>query len=293
MWTLVVLLLVFHLGAGWYYSSRIINEGFTPDPNAIEEVSGNYSLESVTYQSTAGEFDAWHLPGSGTTWVIHVHGLNVTPAEPEPVFEAIQQAGYHQLAITYRNDQGQPADPSAMFQYGATEWEDVLGAVEFARSMGAEDIVFAGYSTGASHVLSYAYRHNFDDIAGLILDSPNIDMADTVDYRASIEPLPVVPFNVPPTVAPIARFFTSLRIGVNWISIDYVEKAERSLRVPVLIFHGTEDDSIPVRQAEGLVDAQPSLVRLVRVEGAGHVDSFNTNNGGYLAEVLTFLSGLD
>lgn len=291
-WGLVALLLVFHATGGWGYSSRIIEDGFTPQPDPIAVPSGGYDLEEVVYQSPLGEMDAWHLPAAGTTWVIHIHGLNATPAEPEVLFEPLQDAGYPQLAITYRNDEGQPQDPSGYFGYGATEWEDILGAFEFARANGAQDIVLAGYSTGASHALSYAFRHNFEEIAGIITDSANVDMGWTVDYRGSQEDLPVMGLPVPSTMAWVAKFFTSLRIDVNWKSIDYIERAERSLRVPLLAIHGIDDDSIPVEQSIALAEAQPDLVELWEVEGAGHVDSFNTDYEGYVSRVLTFLEGV-
>jgi pimeloyl-ACP methyl ester carboxylesterase len=288
-WGLITLILVVHVGGGWHYSSRIIDDDFTPDPDPIVIPDGDFELIEVVYESGLGEMDAWHLPASGTTWVIHVHGLNATPAEPEVLFAPLQGAGYPQLAITFRNDENQPPDPSGYFHYGATEWEDLSGAVEYARANGALEIVLAGYGSGASHALSYVFRHNFDDLGGLILDSANIDLGSTVDYRGSTEKLPVLPINVPPTISWVAKFFTSLRIDVNWKSLDYIDKADRSLRVPVLAIHGVEDDSIPIAQSIALAEAQPDLVQLVQVEGAGHVDSFNTDLEGYLSAVLTFL----
>lgn len=288
-WVLVAAVLLVHVGGGWYYSNRIIDDGFTPDPGEVEGPGGEYTLSQVTYDTPIGAMDAWYLPAPGTTWVIHIHGLNATPAEPETLFQPLQEAGYPQLAITYRNDQGQPADPSDYFQYGATEWEDIVGAVEFARDNGAQKVVLAGYSTGASHALSYVFRHNFDVIGGVIVDSANIDMGWTIDYRGSQEDVPLLPINVPPTVGWVAKFFTSLRIGVNWRSLDYIDRAERSLRVPVLAFHGAEDDSIPVEQSIALDEAQPELVDLVVVEGAGHVESFDVDREGYLTAVLAFL----
>jgi hypothetical protein len=288
-WGLIALLLVVHIVGGWQYSNRIIDEAFTPDPGPVTLPDGDYELVEVTYRSALGEMDAWYLPSPGTTWVIHIHGLNATPAQPEVLFQPLQEAGYPQLAITHRNDENQPADPSGYHQYGSTEWEDVLGAVEFARENGAREIVFAGYSTGASHALSYVFRHNFDDIGGVITDSANIDFGATIDYRGSQEKLPLIPLDVPPTMAWVAKFLTSLRIDVNWRSLDYVEKAERSLRVPVLAIHGTDDDSIPIDQSLELQEAQPDLVDVFEVEGAGHVESFDTDFDGYLAAVLAFL----
>jgi len=288
-WGLVAFLLVVHVAGGWGYSGRIIEDAFTPDASAIEIPTGDYELAEVVYETPLGDMEAWHLPAQGTTWVIHIHGLNATPAEPEVLFQPLQEAGYPQLSITYRNDEGQPPDPTGFFRYGATEWEDVSGAVEFARANGAEEIVFAGYSTGASHALSYAFRHNFDDVAGIITDSANIDLGATIDFRGSQEDLPVIGLPVPPTMSWVAKFFTSLRIDVNWKAIDYIEKAKRSLRVPVLAIHGTADDSIPVDQSIELAESQPDLVEVVQVEGAGHVESFTTDFDGYVSHVLAFL----
>lgn len=288
-WSLIAVILIVHVGGGWIYSNRIIDDGFTPNPNPVVLTSGDYELEEVTYDSPLGPMDAWYLPASGSTWVIYVHGLNATPAEPEVLFAPIQDAGYPQLSITYRNDEGQPADPSGYFQYGATEWEDVLAASEYAKANGADEIVYIGYSSGASHILSYAYRHDFDEIAGLVTDSGNIDMGSTVDYRGSLEDLPVIPLPVPVTMTWVAKFLTSLRIDVNWRSLDYIEKANRSLRVPVLAIHGTADESIPPSQSIDLAEAQPDLVELFLVEGAGHVESFDVDYDEYVSRLLAFL----
>jgi uncharacterized protein len=292
IWGLVALVFVAHVVGGWQYSNRIIDEAFTPNPGEVTVPSGDYQLSQVTYRTPLGDMDAWYLPAPGTTWVIHVHGLNDTPAEPEHLFQTLQESGFQQLAIAYRNDANQPTDPSDRHQYGVTEWEDLAGAVEFARENGADDIVFVGYSTGASHALSYVFRHNFDDIAGVIVDSGNIDLGSTIDFRGSQEDLPVIPMKLPVTMAWVAKFFTSLRVDVNWRSLDYIDKAERSLRVPVLAIHGTDDQSVPISESIALQEAQPELVDLVTVEGAGHVDSFNTDFDGYIAAVLEFLSSV-
>ncbi len=288
-WVLVAVVFVAHVAGGWTFSNRIIDESFTPTPGPIVVPNGDYELVEVTYDTPLGEMDAWYLPAPGTTWVIHIHGLNASPAEPEVLFGPLQGAGYQQLAIAYRNDQNQPADPSGYHQYGVTEWEDIAAAVEYARDNGASAVILAGYSTGASHALSYVYRHNFDYLAGVITDSANIDLGSTIDFRASREPLPVLPINMPPSMSWVAKFFTSLSIDVNWKSIDYITKAERSLRVPVLAIYGAEDDSVPTGQSIALDEANTERVRLVEVPGAGRVQSLETDNEGYLTAVLSFL----
>jgi pimeloyl-ACP methyl ester carboxylesterase len=138
-------------------------------------------------------------------------------------------------------------------------------------------------------VLSYVFQHQLDEVAGVVTDSANIDMGSTVDFRASQENLPILPVRVPATMAWVAKFFTSLRIDVNWKSIDYIEKASRSLRVPVLAIYGTADESIPNEQSIELADAQPDLVELYEVQGAGHVASFDVDYQGYVDRLLEFL----
>jgi fermentation-respiration switch protein FrsA (DUF1100 family) len=290
LWGIVALLVLGHLGGGWYFSDELIDRAFEPSPEATEAPTGEYQLSEVVYLSTLGNMDAWHLPAASSTWVIHVHGKDATPAEAEHLFAPLQQAGYPQLAITYRNDAGQPGDPSGYHRYGAAEWEDVAAAVAFANANGATGIVLSGFGSGASHILSYVYRNDLEQNRGIIMDSPNIDMADTVDFWASREPVPLLPINIPPTVTEIAKFFTSLRIGVNWRTIDYVEDAEVTLHVPTLVQHGTGDESVPVGQSIVFAEASPALVRLVTVAGAGHLKLYEADPEKYLREVLGFLA---
>lgn len=290
LWSVVALLAVAHVGGGWYFSGRLIDDGFVPNPDVVVAPVGDFEIEEVSYGSSLGQMDALYLPASGTTWVIHVHGKGGTPAEAENLLGPIQQAGYPQLSITYRNDESQPLDPSGYYQYGATEWDDVRGAFEFAESNGAEAVVFSGFSTGSSHVLSFLFRHNFDEIRGLIFDAPNIDFGDTVNFKFGQTDMPVLPMKVPKTVTWAAKFITSLRMGVNWKTIDYVDKSSVSLRIPVLVHHGTEDQSVPIDQSVAFVEAAPDLVRLIPVQGASHVGSYDANPEEYIDTVLSFLA---
>lgn len=291
-WTLVALALVFHVVGGWYFSNELIDDGFVPTPDPIAVVQGDYELEEVTYTSPLGAMDAWYLPADGTTWVIHVHGLGATPAEAEPLFAPLQDSGYQQLSITYRNDEGQPVDPSGYYQYGATEWEDVSAAADYAAANGAEAIVLSGFSTGAAHAMSFLSREPREIVIGVLLDAPNADLGQTVDFQASQRELPVIPANVPPTLAATAKFITSLRIGINWKQLDYIADAGRTIRQPVLIHHGTNDLSVPLDESLELVEANPDLIQLIQVEGAGHVESFDVDRQKYVDEVIGFLQGL-
>ena len=288
-WTAVAIALVFHLGAGWYHSGLMIEESFQPAPEAVSTPSGDYRVEQVSYEAPLGEFDAWYLPSFRKTWVIHVHGLNSTPGDAEHLFERLQEAGYPQLAITYRNDEAQPADPDGYHRYGSAEHEEIAAAVAHAQDHGAESIVLSGFGAGASHVLAYLARSNLDAVRAAILDSPITDLGAAIDAEITSSDIPVVGLSMPVTVASIARFFTALRIDVNWRTVDYVDDAS-SLRRPVLVHHGTEDGEVPIAQSVSFAEASPSQVTLLQVEGAGHLGSYGADPEKYVDEILSFLS---
>ncbi len=292
LFLVAVVAVLVHLLGGWNYSNVLIADAFEVGEVDAFEVPVEQGIEVVGYSTPLGEMDAWYLPATGTTWVIHVHGKGGSPDEALPLFGPLREAGYPQLAITYRNDPGQPLDPSGYYQYGFTEWQDIESALDYAVANGADEIVLSGFGSGAAHVLSLVYHVSLDRISGLILDSPNLDFSSTVDYTLAQRELPLVPLQVPRTVSEVAKFFTSMRIGVNWKSLDYIDNAGRSFSHPVLIHHGTADARIPIATSRELAAIRPDLVRLVEVEGAGHVESYDVDRDGYVAAVLGFLGSI-
>lgn len=292
-WSVVALAIVFYAAGGWYFSGELIDDAFVIDADPITVTGGDYEMELVEYETELGPMDAWYLPAAGDTWVIHVHGLGATPAEAEPLFAPLQDAGYPQLAITYRNDDGQPQDPSGFYQYGATEYRDISDAVEYALENGAEKVFINAYSTGAAHTLGFVYREVRDRVIGAHFDSPNIDFGETVNYNASQRELPILPFNVPESLSAVAKFMTSLRIGASWRSLDYVDGSADSLKIPVLVHHGTADLTVPIETSIEFAQTNPTLVRLVQVEGAGHVESIDVLGEQYTTAILEFIASLE
>lgn len=281
--------LVVHGFAGWMFSDRIIAEAFTPPSAGHFGDPGVASLpiEVVAYESPLGPIDAWLIDGSRPQWVIHIHGKGASLEEALPAAEALADVGYTQLIIGYRNDPQQPADPSGRYGYGVTEHEDLAAAVQFAVAQGAAEVALVGYSTGGAIALSYLYKNPDVPVRSLVLDSPNADMAATIDLAASREELAFgVP--VPFTVTELARALASLRASINWESLDYVRRLD-GLSVPTLVFHGSEDATVPIDTSRAMAAARPQLVDLVEVEGAGHVGSRAVAGTAYDQRLLAFL----
>lgn len=289
LWLVVVVVLVVHVAAGWVFSGRIIDEAFTP-PEGLEfgQVGATtLPIEAVQYDSPLGPIDAWFVEGNRTQWVVHVHGKGASLEEAVPLAELIADAGYPQLIIGYRNDAGQPADPSGYYGYGLTEHEDLAGAVDWAVDNGAGEVAVVGYSTGAAITLSYLYKNPNAPVRSLVLDSPNADMEATIDLAASQEEL-AFGIPVPFTVTEVARTLASLRASINWESLDYVRRLD-GLSVPALVFHGTDDATVPIETSRAMAAGRPQLIDLVEVEGAGHVRSREVAGAVYDQRVLAFL----
>jgi pimeloyl-ACP methyl ester carboxylesterase len=214
-------------------------------------------IEAIVYQSPLGEMDADLIPGSSDTWAILVHGKNANRRETVRLGLDLSNAGYPMLAITHRNDRDQPADPSGFHRYGVTEWEDLEGAVQYALDNGADRVVLGGLSTGGAVILSFLEKSRLSDrVAGVVLDSPNIDFGATVAYNASQRKLPLVWLKITSSLTWVGKAIASIRFGVHWHDIAYASRAE-SLQAPVLVIHGTEDPAVPVTTSRQFAAARP------------------------------------
>jgi pimeloyl-ACP methyl ester carboxylesterase len=246
--------------------------------------------QSITFESDLGQMGGWYVPGDGDRWVIFVHGKGATPRETLRMMDTI--GSMPMLSIRYRNDEGMPPDPSGFYRYGVTEWTDVEAAVEWALDAGADEIVLAGFSTGAAADLSFMYRSELADrVVGLLLDAPNIDFGRVVDYGASRRSLPLIGLPVPQSLTTVAKFIGALRFDVDWSALDYIDDIEE-IDVPILVFHGTDDTTVPLDVSERLAEASPDLVTLEVFDGAEHVQSWNADPGEYEAAVQQFLADL-
>jgi pimeloyl-ACP methyl ester carboxylesterase len=254
------------------------------------------TFEDVTYTSSLGEMDAWYVPAGDApadTWAIHAHGWRTDRREMLRTLPTFHEAGIDSLVIEYRNDQGAPADPSGLYRFGRTEWQDIEAAVQYSLDHGAERVILVGFSTGATGEFAFLEQSEISDsVVGVVFDSPNIDFGRAVKTEAQQTTLiPGLPFTVPDSLTATAMFIADERFDIGWKAIDYVGH-EHALTVPVLIFHGDADGTVPLSVSTDLAAAYPNLVTLVVTPDADHVRSWNVDPGGYEEQLQKFLSAL-
>jgi len=258
----------------------ITEEAFPDNP----AVALGRAPREVHLTSPAGRFPAWYVEGS-PTWVVLVHGKGSSRTEMLRAMRVPVRLGMSALDITYRNDALLPQDESRRYGWGRTEWEELEAAVVFATSNGARRVVLAGVSMGGAVVASFLERSDkAGSVTGLVLDSPALSLDAAVDLGASKR-------NVPDPVTWTAKRLASLRYGVNWQTIDYLDDTSW-LDVPTLLFHGTSDDRVPFASSAQLAREKSGFVTLEIGDGVEHTESWNRDPAAYESALSRFLVGL-
>jgi hypothetical protein len=262
---------------GWTYQS---------DPSDV-----GLAFDEVSFGSPLGDLGAWRVDaGDGLVWAIHAHGWRASRREALRSLPTYHHEGFTSLVVDYRNDEEAPADPSGLYRFGRTEWEDVEAAVRYALDEGAESIVLVGYSTGAAlHVAFLESSELAATVTAAVYDSPNIDMGATVKHEASKRTIPGTPVPVPGSLTAVAMLIADLRWDIDWRGIGYVERAGDIIEIPTLVFHGVDDDRVPIEVSRRLRDQAPDQIRLIEVEEAGHVTSWNVDSEAYERALAEFL----
>jgi hypothetical protein len=256
-------------------------------------VGRGITFENVTFEGELGQYSAWFVPGDKRTWFIFVHGNSMTRLDGLRILPTVTATGMPTLLPTYRGDDGAPEDPGGRLTYGVHEWRDLESAVRYALDHGADSVVLEGVSMGGAVVVSFLLESPLaSHVSGVILDSPMLDFERSVEFQAGRESVPVVGLPLPGTLVATAEWLATLRFDVDWSRTNYLKRAG-DLRTPILLIHGTADDTVPVETSAELARVRPDLVRdFYVVHGAGHVEAWNASPDEYQRRVLAFLEDL-
>jgi len=170
--------------------------------------------------------------------------------------------GINILAVDYRGygkSEGKPEeagvyrDADAGYDYLTKE-----------RHFRAEDIIIYGHSLGGAVAVNLASRRA---CGGLIVQS-SFTSARAMARR--VLTIPLMEYVVK------SRFDSLQRI--------------RDVHTPILIVHGTRDETVPFEMGEQLFRAAPEPKRFYPIAGAGHNDLMEVGGAGYLACLQRFVT---
>jgi hypothetical protein len=239
----------------------------------------------VGIRGELGTMPAWRVGPRSPTWAILVHGINDDPEVGLRLLPALRRAGLTSLLITYREDLGAPPSPDGLHHMGLTEWRDLEAAARYALAHGARRLVLFGYSMGGSLVTQFMQHSALAGrVVGLVLDAPALDWQRILSFQAS-------EMGLPDFASKPVEWAIGARIDADWGDLDALDHPQ-ALRLPILLFHGTEDQVVPIATSEDLAAELPRWVTFYRVPEADHVESWNVDPRLYERRLGAFLRGI-
>lgn len=237
---------------------------------------------TVAVRGELGPMPAWLVPSPGRTWAIVVHGINSNPETGLRIAPALHRAGLPTLLITYREDLGAPPSPDGFHHMGLTEWRDLEAAARYALAHGARRLVLVGYSMGGAIVSQFMERSPLAPrVAGLVLDAPALDWQEILAFNAT-------EMGFPGFASLPVEWAIGARIDADWESLDALRHPD-DFQLPILLFHGREDDVTPIATSDDFAELLPRWVTYFRLPEAGHTESWNVDPVLYERRLGRFL----
>lgn len=166
---------------------------------------------------------------------------------------------------------------------GLTEWRDLGAAARYALSHGAQHLVLVGYSMGGAIVAQFMEHSPLAArVAGLVLDAPALSWKAILSFNAT-------EMGFPSFAAAPVEWMIGARIDADWSSLDAL-RHPGEFQLPILLFHGTKDRTVPIASSDELARELPRWVTYYRVPKSGHAEAWNVDPGLYERRLTTFLS---
>ncbi|MDO8319405.1 alpha/beta hydrolase [Rhodoferax sp.] len=209
----------------------------------------------------------WWLPhpNAGAPTLLYLHGTFRNLEGNLHKIEALRNAGFSVLAVDYRGwGDSSPLTPSeaSIVQDALVAWTELKNYQPNAKKR-----VIYGHSMGSGVAVDLASQlKSPDDYGGLVLESAFTSFTD---------------------VAHASGWLTSLINLFNRERFASIEKISR-VQAPLLMLHGSQDDTIPIQLGERLFAAANPPKQWVRVEGAAHSDLDQVDPALYHASLQGF-----
>jgi fermentation-respiration switch protein FrsA (DUF1100 family) len=170
-----------------------------------------------------------------------------------------------------------------VISFGVNEHRDCLAWVDFMLSHFGSDvkIILTGISMGASTVLMASDKNLPDNVVGILADCGFHSAREVI---CSVAKSMHVPSGL---LYPFVKLGALLFGRFDLEELTAVDSV-KNCRIPVLFFHGEEDDYVPSYMSRINYDACPSRKKLVLIPGAGHGLSFPVAPDLYVQEMRDF-----
>lgn len=177
----------------------------------------------------------------------------------------IQRCFALQRSVLLIDQRGSGQSQGNTITFGIKEHRDCIAWANFAAKHFGPDVklILTGISMGASTVLMAAGKELPENVVGVLADCGFTTAKDIICKV-------IRHMKLPEKIAyPFVRLAGRLFGGFDVEEYSALE-AMKSCSVPVIFFHGLDDDFVPWQMSRDNYDACPAPKKLVLVPGAGH-----------------------
>lgn len=283
---LLLIALAFNTNHSWSIPSIIhrndLRHQTDKDLNEIEWIrqkGQNFSLSLPDQKSLEGTLIE-HPDARGIVYVCHGYGDCTFESVHVPVVRFYNR-GY---SVFLPHSRGFSEQSGAWSSMGVWERDDhVRWISQIRRRFPDLDIYLYGISMGGAAVMSLADLETNGQIRAIVEDCGYVSLDQQLyhcmDFLCGLDPYPIYP---------VARWVARRIPGFDISAFD-ARKHLKNASVPILAFHGTEDDFVPYSNLEQVKKAAgPHLYRAITVRHAEHCQSFRKEPDLYFSEVLSF-----
>lgn len=300
-WLLLILLLAFVFGGG-YYAYRIAFYNPPSDPDKAPNMDGSVyepyrqeitrlyrqirdrDCEAVTIYSDDGLklYGRYYHLRDGAPLDICFHGYRSRSFTDFAGGSELSFEMSHNVLLVDQRAHGRSEGRTISF--GIRERWDVLSWIDYATERFGTDtqILLYGVSMGAATVLMAAELELPGNVKGIIADCPYSRPVDIILHVGRSNPLPQW------LIRPFVMIGAKIYGGFNLLECDAV-RAVRNSRVPILIVHGESDNFVPAAMSEQAYLANPAMITREIYPGADHALSFLSDTPRYRKMVVDFV----
>ncbi len=266
-----------------YFGERVIRQ---PRETNTDELK-RYRLkgEPVSFFSRDGiKLVGMFFPGTNGATVILLHGFSRSKEQMLPQASFLNAAGFSILMFDFR---ASGESGGHFITFGQKEQYDLEGAVRYLRSRPDIDkrrIGVFGFSMGGAVALLKSGE--LPEVKAVVVNSTFSRMLDVIkiNFRDYVPKFPFFPFGY------IALLYIRLRTGVYFPHIKPLNYIARLDPRPVLIIHGSHDETIPQEHASELLKSARGNKELWYIAGADHHGTYRVAGQQYEKRIIDFFT---
>jgi uncharacterized protein len=233
----------------------------------FEDVWLPVKVDRKKIEAKIEQIHGWWMdnPNSNGKVLLYLHGNTLNIAANLYAATGYYKAGFSVLLIDYRGfgkSQGSFPSEARVYEDAETAWNYLVKQ----QKIPASQIYIYGHSLGGAIAIDLAVK--CPEAAGLIVESTFTSVSEVITARKLFPLFPV-----------------DLLLTQRFDSIQKVPK----LKIPILVIHGTEDETIPVFMGKKLYADAPQPKEIILVSGANHNNVGEIAPSQYAKAVQSFL----